>query len=391
MSRTLAGNVSRRRLLQAGASLLAVSVVAGCSPKEGGDAMGVDALQGVTVDPTSENVRFIGRTFEGAGATWLPQSGSGVEFEATGTIVVLEVVGDDNVHNVLDLCPRFAVLVDGAVVVDDTLHEPSRLVGVPLDESASGAVVELIHLSEAKRGMVGIRSITVKSEAARPVAPTKAKRLHIGFVGDSITCGYGVEAANTDEPFKTKTENFMKSYAYLTAQELGADYDTVCYSGYGVISGWSNDGERQTDTLVPPVYQLVMEGREQVWDFAAHRSDAVVINLGTNDRSYTGTDEARLDEFSQGYAAFLDQVRALNPDSLIVCTMGTMGGEELFPAIERAVHDHAERTGNARILCYLSEPMNVETDGCGANGHPTAVTQRKIAQTLVGVIRQALG
>ena len=420
MERTLADAVSRRRLLKVGVSLLAVSVIAGCSPQEGGavsssakraasdaaehgasrEASGsaqstasqgahADAQQGATVSATADNVRLIGRTYEEDGVTWLPQSGSGIEFAATGTRVALEVVGDENVNNEPDQRPRFAVLVDGEVVVDDTLGEPSRLVEVALGDTGSGAVVEFMLLSESRKGAVGVRAITVQSVASRPVAPTAEKDLHIGFVGDSITCAYGVEAANSAEPFKTTTENFMKSYAYLTAKELDADYDTACYSGYGIVSGWTVDGTRNEGALVPPVYELVAEGHEQAWDFAEHPSDVVVVNLGTNDRSYTGADEARTDEFSQGYAAFLAQIRALNPDAFIVCTLGTMDGSEaLYPALERGVRDYADRTGDARVICYLSEPMDIAVDGCGTSGHPNEVVQRKIAQQLVDVIRQ---
>ena len=414
-------------MLKMGASLVAVSLVAGCSPKEGGSTMGSKtrseaggaaeyktqseasgtaeskarseasstagsgALQEATVAATSDNVRLIGRTFEEGGATWLPQSGSGIEFVARGTRVTFEVIGDDSVNNERDLCPRFAVLVDGEVVVDDTLAEPSRPVEVTLGETPTEAVVELMHLSESKRGILGVRSIAVQSAASRPVTPTAGKSLHVGFVGDSITCGYGVEAASSSVPFTTTTENFMKSYAYLTAKELDADYDTACYSGYGIVSGVTDGWARNEDMLVPPVYGLVARGYEQAWDFAAHPSDVVVVNLGTNDFSYTWTDEARMDEFSQAYAEFLAQVRSLNPESLIVCTLGTMAGSELlYPALERAVRNHVDRTGDARIVCYLSQPMDIEVDGCGTNGHPNEVVQRKIAQQLVDVIRKAM-
>ena len=182
----------------------------------------------------------------------------------------------------------------------------------------------------------------------------------------------------------------MKSYAYLAACELDADYDTVCYSGYGVVSGWSADGRRNDQMLVPPLYDLVVGGREQRWDFAAHPRDVIVVNLGTNDDTYTGTNEARREEFSQGYAEFLARVRELNPNSLIVCTMGTMGCEELYPFVERAVRIHSERTGDTQVICYKSDPIDMQRDGCGTGEHPNEITQRKSAQKLVSVIRQTL-
>lgn len=384
--------VSRRTLFGLGTSVLATCAFAGCSSDAAGGVADVDEVGEKTVTPTAESVRIVGRTFEEEGALWLPQSGSAVEFVANATRLSLEVVGDESVGNEPDLRPRFAVLVDHEVVVDATLGEPSRIVEVPLGDSAEEAIVEVVHLSEASRGSVGVRSITAKSESDSPVTPTEPKDLSISFVGDSITCAYGVEASGNDDPFKTTTENFLKSYAYLTAQELAADYETVCYSGYGVVSGWSGDGARNEGMLLPPLYELVAEGHEYAWDFAAHPRDAVVVNLGTNDFTYTGTDEARMREFSQGYATLLDRIRELNPDSLIVCTLGTMwGSEALYPALEQAVEDHVGRTGDARIVCYLSDPINEETDSTVANGHPDAEGQQKIARKLISVIQEALG
>jgi hypothetical protein len=175
----------------------------------------------------------------------------------------------------------------------------------------------------------------------------------------------------------------MKSYAYFAAQELDADYRTVCYSGYGVVSGWTGDGSKNQKMLLPPLYELVTKDEGQAWDFATHPSDVVVINLGTNDFTYTGTDGARMREFSQGYAALLDRVRELNPESLIVCTLGSLWGTEaLYPSLEQAVEDHVNRTGDSRIVCYLSDPFD-KTDPTVANGHPNEDGQRIIASELV--------
>ena len=378
--------VSRRGLLALGASV-AAHALAGCAS----DASKGEEMREATVVPTAENVRVIGRTYEEDGTLWLPQSGSAIEFLANAAHIALEVVGDGSVSSAPDQCPRFAVLVNGEVVVDDTLDESSRIVEVPLGGLAEDAVVELIHLSEANSGAVGVRGITVDSAGEGTVAPTDTKDMSVAFVGDSITCAYGVEAMSNDDPFRTTTQNFMKSYAYLTACELDADYETVCYSGYGVVSGWSGDGRRNESMLLPPLYELVVAGHKQTWDFAAHPRDVVVVNVGTNDFTYTGTDKARMQEFSQGYAALLGRIRELNPESLIICTLGTMwGSEALYPALEQAVQDHANRTGDARIVCYLSDPIDEASDTVVLNGHPDEEGQRKIASQLLDVIRQAL-
>lgn len=345
----------------------------------------------LTMSATEENVRFIGRTCMTDDVTWLPQSGSAVEFVVTGTRVELEIVSDNEEEYDENFCPRFAVLVDGEVVLDETVGLTPCLVEAFNSESSMSAVVEVIHLSEANMGAIGVKAITVESSAATPVMPSVPKNLSIEFIGDSITCGYGVEANAIEDPFMTTTENFMKTYAYLTAQALNADYSAVCYSGYGVVSGYSDGFERNEEALINmPLYEVVSKEIDQPWDFSVHAYDVVVINLGTNDYTYTYLDEGRMQEFSLGYADFLAQVRAHNPGSYIICTMGTMGCQELYPYIEQAVERFKSTTGDERVMCYPSDPIDMEADGTGAGGHPNAISNQKSADKLVDVIRQVL-
>ena len=349
---------------------------------------GTGELHDLTADATEEYVRLVGRTCQTDGITWLPQSGSAVEFSATGTRVTIKLTSDADASADEDHQPRFAVLVDGEVVLDSTVGASPRTVEAFSSDAPRSAVVEVLHLSEASSGAIGIAGITITSDAPTPLAPTEPKDLNIEFVGDSITCAYGVEAKEFDEPFKTTTENFMKSYAYLTAQALDADYSTVCYSGYGIISGWSATGDINEGSLLPPLYDLVAKDRPESWDFAAHEADIVVINLGTNDFTYTKTDEERMQTFAQAYAAFLAHVRSCNPKAYLICTLGVMDCQELYPSIEQAAADFQAATGDTRITSYLSPAISPLADGFGAQGHPTLASQQRCADALVEIIRE---
>ncbi len=350
----------------------------------------VATLQASTVEATEENVRLGGRTCESDGVRWLAQSGSAIEFEVDATRVAINLVGDEAVENVEDLRPRFAVLLDGEVILDDILSEYTRTIEVFAGETSRKAVVELMQLSESNSGVVGVDDIDIESFSSTPIAPTSAKDLSIEFIGDSITCGYGVESLEVTDGLRTTRENFMKSYAYFTAKALDADCSAVCYSGYGIVSGWTGDGERNASSLLPPLYDVVARKYDQPWDFSTHPSDVVVINLGTNDTTYTYGDEIREAEFSEGYEDFLAEVRERNPRSHIVCTLGTMDTQELYPAIEQAVERFKERTGDVRVTSYMADVMDVDSDGAGAGWHPNEITQQKIADELTYVIRELL-
>ena len=73
----------------------------------------------------------------------------------------------------------------------------------------------------------------------------------IEFIGDSITAGYGVDDEVKEHGFSTATEDVTKTYAYKTAAALQADYSIVAYSGHGIISGYTGDGEKNTGLLIP--------------------------------------------------------------------------------------------------------------------------------------------
>ncbi|MBR1823993.1 MAG: carbohydrate binding domain-containing protein [Ruminococcus sp.] len=346
-----------------------------------------------TLPISDETVRSVGRNYTNDGVTWLVHSGSAVEFTVNARSAEVELAGDSSISNGEDYRSRYAVLVDDEVVVDETMGEKSKKVEIFKGDTPRTAKVKVIHLSEANNGAIGVKNITVDSNAAVPVAPTADKKYRIEFIGDSITCAYGVEGKNQYENFKTTTENFLKSYAYLTAQKIDADYSAVSYSGHGILSGYTSDGKINTESLVPPYYEYIGKPADyqKPWDFSAKPNDIVVINLGTNDNSYCGTDEEKMTSYRTEYAKFLAQVRKCNPDAHIICTLGTMGATELYPYLEGAVEDFKKESGDTNISCYQSAVQDMQNDGLGSDWHPSLVTQQKSAAVLADKICNVLG
>lgn len=347
-------------------------------------------LKAQTITEITENTKLIGRTLTQDGVTWLPMSGSAVECTVTGTEASVTLAGDGNVYNDAKYRPRYGVYVDGELIADVLMDAPEQTVELFSGTTARTATVKVMHLSEANNGAVGVKQFDVTSAAAKPVKPTAKKDLMIEFIGDSITCAYGVGADNQYVGFETGTEDFSKSYAYLTAGLLDADYSTACYSGYGIISGYSDDGSANTDSLVPPVYESVAKPKNYAvsWDFDANPSDVVVLNLGTNDNTYVSKEpEKRGLEYQAGYVDFLKQIRACNPDAAIICTVGIMGCTELYPYIEAAVAEF----GDENVFCYQSPTHNITEDGIGADWHPSAKTHQLNAYLLADKICTAIG
>lgn len=343
---------------------------------------------------TEQTAKLVGRTLRKGDTTWLVQSGAAAEFTVTGTSAELTLAGDGCAAGDEKYRPRYAVYVDGELLCDSLMSETETKLQLFSGDTVRHATVKVIHLSEANNGAIGVKNLHVAApdSLASPCAPTAKKSLSIEFIGDSITCAYGVEGKDQYEAFRTDTENFMKSYAYLTAQLLDADYSAVSYSGYGVVSGYTT-GERNTESLVPDCYDLVgkLPDYAEAWDFDSHTNDVVVINLGTNDSSYLSQDfDGRKDEFTAAYTAFLKQVREKNPEAVIICTMGTMGGEDLYPLIQQAITDYTAETGDSQVRSYQSATQKL-ANGLGSDWHPSALTHELSAYVLADQICTAIG
>ena len=348
------------------------------------------------VAPTEKNVNWINRNVIIDGITWLVQSGAAVEFNITSAKSASVVInGDDAINNGDNYRPRYAVIVDDKIILDECLSKKEKTVELFSGDTPRNATVKVIHLSEANNGPVGVSAINVVSDADVPVSPTPEKDLHIEFVGDSITCAYGVEGKDQYEGFKTSTENFMKSYAYLTAQKLDAEYSTACYSGYGAVSAYSGDGCRNTSGLIGECYDNIANsyGYKLQWSHSDHPVDIVVVNIGTNDNTYVSKDyEKRGSEFTKAYGELLAAIHKAQPNAYIICTVGTMGCSEMYPYIEEAIKKFKADTNiGDKIISYISATQDMNTDGLGSDWHPTYATHQKSAAVLADKICSLIG
>ena len=122
-------------------------------------------------------------------------------------------------------------------------------------------------------------------------------------------------------------------------------------------------------------------------DFAAFQPDWIVINLGTNDLSWCGTDEERGKKFAALYTCFLKTVRKDNPNARILCTLGVMG-TGLNGMIRQAADTYRKETGDRQIRVLLLEEQDAARNGYGSDFHPNEITQRSLAGTVTEAIKE---
>ncbi|WP_342435502.1 GDSL-type esterase/lipase family protein [Paenibacillus sp. FSL L8-0436] len=344
---------------------------------------------------TEQHVKIIGRTHYYNEVLWLALSGGGVEFSFHGRKAEITLKGDAVASTGNNLA-RIGISVNGKRVIDDQLDTPIKTYTVFESDTVQDITVTVIKLSEAAMSTVGIQEIAV--DAADGIKPTPPKLHTIEFIGDSITCGYGVDDEYELHSFSTATEDVTKTYAYLTAQQLKADYSMVSYSGYGIITGYTENDQKLTTHLIPDYYEKVgksegeFEGtllpQEVYWDFNKFVPDLIIINLGTNDDSYTKEEGSKQAEYARKYIEFLKMVRRNNPNASILCTLGIMG-DRLYPYVEQAVSGYSRETGDSNISAMKFDEQ-LSSDGYAADFHPSQATHSKAANTLTAQIKELM-
>ena len=387
----------KRLLCAAAAAVLAISGCTAASAPTGANSSTEETaemeLTQKTFTAEEQYIKPLGRTYMQDGILWLALSASGVEFTLTGTDASVTIVGDSAISTE-DNQARFAAYVDGERVLDEMITQAEQTFEIFSSETEREVTIRLVKLSEAAQSTLGIKSIDVKSVG--DIAPTAEKELKIEFIGDSITCGYGVDDEDRNHHFSTSTEDATKAYAYKTAQLLDADYSLVSYSGHGIISGYTTQGKKVAAQQVPNMYEQLARSYGSYgdfnvssvdWDFSRFVPDVVVINLGTNDASYTGKDEELIREYIDAYIKFLGKVRSNNPDAHIICALGVMG-QDLCDAIDTVVAEYTAQSGDSNVSAFRLTVQDGSTNGYAADWHPTAATHDIAAQEMAEEIQK---
>lgn len=241
--------------------------------------------------------------------------------------------------------------------------------------------------------------------------PVEEKALKLEFIGDSITSGEGLFGAKQEEDWIPMFFSALKSYSYLTAQKLDAEYRVFSQSGWGIHSGWDNNVNHAIPKYYRQVCSLMPEdeneghGGKEPHDFGAWQPDFVIVNLGTNDASAfeqpawgdesTGIshkmhknpdgsyNKEDIGKLQKELKDFLHTLRECNPGAKIIWCYGMLD-TPLEPPICQAISRYVEETGDHKVS-YLQLPAaNDQT--IGAREHPGYLCHKQAAQILAEYI-----
>lgn len=195
------------------------------------------------------------------------------------------------------------------------------------------------------------------------------KELKIEVYGDSITTGFKNLRETPEEGLNDGNQNGCKTYAFLAAQELGADINVFAREGIGMNYSWGADffmKDAWNKTYCAEVNHLGYGDYNPTWNFSNYTPNIVIINIGTNDYwNPEGIDEntykAQMTTFCN------DIIRAYGSQVKIVLAYGMMTTENGYAL--------------KAITNAFDNVYSVKLD-TSSSGHPRVFEHEYASQTL---------
>ena len=212
---------------------------------------------------------------------------------------------------------------------------------------------------------------------------TKPPVRKIEFIGNSITCGAGMDASETpcgQGKWYDQHRAWM-SYGPLTARALQAQWHLTSVAGIGLIHSCCDMG-----ITMPQVFDKVDQRDDSLqWDFSRYQyqPDVVTITLGQNDGIQDST------AFCNAYLNFIKKIRTVYPSAKILCLTSPMGNAELTAVLKRyltGIEGAARAAGDGNVYTFFYSRQY--SHGCG--GHPDLAEHALIADELTAYLKKIM-
>jgi len=224
----------------------------------------------------------------------------------------------------------------------------------------------------------------VLEEGERILPPPSSPSRRLEFIGDSISCGYGVEGPGVKCASLRPYENVDQAYERVVARRLKAECHVTAYSGKGVVRNYGDKRSASTNPM-PALWERALVGEPySKWDFNRYQPDLLVILLGSNDFSTDPHPEHGA--FVEGYLNLLKSARSHYPRSAILCLVRPNIPQ--LAAWEREAVQKFSMAGGSKI--HVSEMMTAVTEDLGCDWHPNVKAHKRLADKLEPVIRKIM-
>lgn len=374
------------------AILLNVAVTAGVFC---GISVNADSAPTNTFEVNDSTVKILGRSFMQDGYLCFSYGNGGIDVNFTGTDFYIDVAQLDGANSSTDIM----VLVDTLMPMEAAKYTVTSATGWLCVASGLSVGEHSIRIMKMCRGIgagggfgtdwFGIRAIGING--GEILAPDAKSDIIIEAYGDSITNGDAVWL-NADG---TNSGYSWGAYSGVVARLLNADIYTVGNTGNGLNSWCLGAGN-----LFPPRESWTSYDPRAGQEYAVDHSDtdAVIINLGTNDMVAIGnTTDPECEQyteayFKESYISWLEQIHEDAPNAIVIGALGAMGADILFDDIRAAV-DYVNAEFNETYAYFVQlEKCTDISDGTGYDGgHPSNTAHEVYGAQIAEIISDALG
>ena len=356
-------------------------------------------IKAETIPAIDNRVTFVGRT---------AVDGTSVSFDWTATYFRIAFAGKSLTMKASDLKVGAADEAAAAklhnyyaVWIDSpTSATPHRIIEVKPGEN----IIELVDpnyliksrrsvhevivqkRTEGEQGRTTIYEFTTDGQFFQ-ATPLRERMLE--FVGDSYTCGYGIDAPTKEERFSPETENASRSYAAIVSRYFGADYIAVAHSGMGIARNYNSKfpkwymADRYLQTFDMDSTKATRWNAED-YDF---KPAMTIVYLGANDFSVSM--QPKYESFRDHYYRLIKYTKDNYGEDHPVLCVATKTHEFLGEYVRELAKNCGMK--NVHYLVYCPAQHNHTNEDLGADVHPNYNGQKKKAYSIIPYIATITG
>ena len=288
-------------------------------------------------------------------------SASGFQFAFIGESITLQITS----HNTLYGPVILAIFIDDELFQKINLKEGSHTYTIAFSKREI-MHVKIIQITELQYGYFQLEDIYTDGTLSKWDTPDKT----ILWIGDSLSAGYGLEADQTPLVFQTSFEDCTHAYPYMVSNALNTTPIIIAYSGNGILSRWIPETEDSPndEDILPSIFPYQMDENPS-W---------VILNLGTNDASYTRGKPEREQLFRDLYIAFIHKLKLKFPNAKFLLCYGFME-ESLLASIQQIARETSSM--------FLRLDLVTKKDDLCFHNHPNKASHITASNTLINFIR----
>lgn len=332
--------------------------------------------QSYFIPANHEDIRIVGRVeYLNNSEVHFDWSGVYIQFSFRGS--ECSVVMNDSGHN------YYNVFIDNELPkVFEVKSDTTILIAKNLGTNIH--TVQIFKRTEGNQGKAIFKGILL-AESGELLEWKKIPKRKIEFIGNSITCGYGVEGKSRTERWHPSTENNYQSYAAIIARALNADYHIVAHSGLGVVRNYGDKNKVSASAMSQRFNRVYDEKESPLWNFKKWTPDLVVINLGTNDFSTIPYPDENI--FKSAYEKLISEIRKQYGEIPVFCIVGPMMDEPCYKYVKSMVDELriVYKRNNVYFIGVPTYLLDSEKD-FGSDAHPNYPGNKKMAAHISPVI-----